>query len=370
MKRGLTTALTVVCLLATFASRAQSVGAGGTNDTITELCLHRANSPLLSFALDENLSVAFVGDSVFVAHGADQAHFHAGEITKYTYRKRVAVTSADSTVCAGSLPLTWNGVTFTAPGTQSAVLAAACGADSTVVMTLTVLPADTTEITEVACESFMWYGTTLTASGDYTRTITNAAGCDSVVTLHLTVNQPTTGDTTAVACGSFTWYGTTLTASDDYTRTITNAAGCDSVVTLHLTVNETSYTEIHDTILASELPYTFSGIVYNGAVQDDLFHFTNAAGCDSTLSFSLYIINDDAVDDFATTPWLFRFDGRRMTVESYGTDLDVVLYSVSGQILRRERINANANLNYSLETYADGIYLVRINNKTYKIVKR
>ncbi len=84
MKRGLTTALTVVCLLAAFASRAQSVGAGGTNDTITELCLHRANSPLLSFALDENLSVAFVGDSVFVAHGADQAHFHAGEISTLT----------------------------------------------------------------------------------------------------------------------------------------------------------------------------------------------------------------------------------------------------------------------------------------------
>ena len=44
-------------------------------------------------------------------------------------------------VCASELPYTWNGVVFTAAGTQSVTLTAANGCDSVVTMTLTLLAA-------------------------------------------------------------------------------------------------------------------------------------------------------------------------------------------------------------------------------------
>ena len=98
------------------------------------------------------------------------------------------------------------------------------------------------------CDSFNWYDhTNLTSSTNtLTHLFTNAAGCDSTVTLDLTVNYSTTGDTTAVVCDSFNWYDhTNLTSSNNtLTHLFTNAAGCDSTVTLDLTVN---YSTIGDT---------------------------------------------------------------------------------------------------------------------------
>ena len=61
---------------------------------------------------------------------------------------------------------------------------------------------------------------------------------DSITVMHLTVKQNTTGDTAAVAFDRFAWYGTTYTASGTPTHVLTNAAGCDSTVTLALTILE------------------------------------------------------------------------------------------------------------------------------------
>ena len=108
------------------------------------------------------------------------------------------VTSeADSAVCPNVLPMVWNGVTFTTAGTQPALLTAANGVDSTVTMTVSLLPTPTahisgpfvlcadsyTTLTADSAVSYLWSNGMTTqsidvyTSGTYGVTVTNEFGC-------------------------------------------------------------------------------------------------------------------------------------------------------------------------------------------------
>lgn len=248
------------------------------------------------------------------------------------------------------------------PITTSRSIPSILTGDSIVV---TVNHSSTGDTIAQACGSFLWYQHSLTESSTVTHTFAgaNQSSCDSVVTLHLTVNQcstldttvcgqftwhgqtfrsstlwndgndtlrltvnqPSTGDTTAEACGSFDWYQhLNVTQSGNLTHLFTNAAGCDSTVTLHLTINQCSKTDT--TVCGS---YSWNGHLYrsSGTYHDgndtlvlnvkqkstgdtlvtvcgsydwyehqnvtesgDLTHlFTNAVGCDSTVTLHLTV---------------------------------------------------------------------------------
>ncbi|MBO6081043.1 MAG: T9SS type A sorting domain-containing protein, partial [Bacteroidales bacterium] len=109
----------------------------------------------------------------------------------------------------------------------------------------------------------------------------------------------TTGDTTAVACESFTWYGTTYTQSGDYPSPVsywTNAAGCDSTVTLHLTINYGTHNVETETACES---YTWHGATYT---QTDTYTYAynNADGCASVDTLHLTINHGTATDEYIT----------------------------------------------------------------------
>src|SRR5947207_13845308 len=77
---------------------------------------------------------------------------------------------------------------------------------------------------------------------------TNAQGCEDTVTLHLTINSGAHTDTTVVACKSFTWNrdGVTYTQSQVVDYRFTNAQGCEDTVTLHLTITTGVTTDTTD----------------------------------------------------------------------------------------------------------------------------
>ena len=52
-------------------------------------------------------------------------------------------------------------------------------------------------------ETYTWNGNTYTHPGTYTDTLTNIYGCDSIVTLHLQVNPTYETQETVVACDSY-----------------------------------------------------------------------------------------------------------------------------------------------------------------------
>jgi|GEM_PF-4876600 len=249
-------------------------------------------------------------------------------------------SSKDTTICAPALPLLWEDSTWTAAGTKTKVLTNAVGCDSIVTLTLYVNQPTTSDTTAVACDSIVWHGVTYTMSGDYdyqttnaagcdstrtlhltirhasvgtndttvcrndlpllwedstwtdagvkTKILTNAAGCDSVVTLTLSVNEPTAGDTAAVACTSFTWYGQTYTSSGSYTRMLANAAGCDSTLTLQLTINQPTNGAKDTTVCAGALPLIWQDSTWTAAGTKTKV-LTNAVGCDSIVTLTLYV---------------------------------------------------------------------------------
>ena len=158
---------------------------------------------------------------------------------KITVDTTTTSTSA-ITICSSELPYTWDGLTFTASGSQTKTgLTNAAGCDSMATYTLTVNAISSSSNTRTVCNNqlpYTWDGLTFTAAGTQTKTgLSNAAGCDSTATYTLILNNPSS-DTTAIVCYSFTWHGVTYYHTGDKTYTTTNAAGCDSVITLHLTI--------------------------------------------------------------------------------------------------------------------------------------
>ena len=188
---------------------------------------------------------------------------------------------------------TWYDTPFTSSTTTTHDLFTAEGCDSTVTLHLTVNYSTIGDTTAVVCDSFNWYDhTNLTSSNNtLTHLFTNAAGCDSTVTLDLTVNYSTTGDTTAVVCDSFNWYDhTNLTSSTNtLTHLFTNAAGCDSTVTLDLTVNYSTIGDTTAVVCDSFNWYDHTNLTSSTNTLTHLFPAGNQWNCDSTLTLHLTV---------------------------------------------------------------------------------
>lgn len=183
----------------------------------------------------------------FNAAGTQTAHFTnaVGCDSAATLGLIVLATSSSITnisICPSALPYTWNGLTLNAAGTVTAHFTNAIGCDSAATLNLTV-KANTTSTTDISiCPSQLphsWNGLTFSAAGSQTAHFTNAQGCDSAATLNLTVKANTTSTTNATVPfgGSYTFNGTIYTVAGTYTVHLTNAAGCDSAATLIFTID-------------------------------------------------------------------------------------------------------------------------------------
>ncbi len=123
-------------------------------------------------------------------------------------------------------------------GVYTQVLLSEFGCDSTVTITLTVLPAQSSSSDAVVCfgETYEFDGAVLAESGTYTAVLSDVNGCDSTVTLHLEVLPviETSLDVTLCDGSSYTFGDSILTTEGVYTAVLTGIFGCDSTVTLHL----------------------------------------------------------------------------------------------------------------------------------------
>ena len=200
-------------------------------------------------------------------------------------------TDLEASICAGE-SYEFQGIALTESGIYAVLLTNADGCDSTITLTLTVLETSSTDLEASICagESYEFQGDMLTEAGVYTAMLTNAAGCDSTVTLTLAVSLATSSELEASICEgeSYDFNGDDLTESGVYTALLTNAAGCDSTVTLTLTVLETSSTDLVESICTGE-SYLFNGdeLTETGIYTVIL---TNAAGCDSTVTLRLRVL--------------------------------------------------------------------------------
>ena len=222
----------------------------------------------------------------------------------------------DSTVCDNALPFSWNGVTFTAAGTQAATIPSAMGYDSVVVMTLHVNSTQQMQFSATACDSYSWNDQTYTQSGSYAQEFVNQQGCDSIVTVHLTVHSSHHTDWALTVCDSYTWNDQTYTQSGAYTQEFVNQQGCDSIVTLTLTVNPSHETTFDTTVCNAFLwngeTYTQSG-EYVQTLQ-------NQYGCDSIVTANVTVHYSDSVQvDTLVCPQSLPVTVRGFTFTGAGT---------------------------------------------------
>ena len=113
--------------------------------------------------------------------------------------------------------------------------------------------------------------------------------CDTLNnTIKIAVPHNTISNTTATACDSFTWYDNTYTTSTTSpTHVYTNANGCDSTITLNLTVNHSNTGTDVQTACDS---YTWiDGNTYTSTNSTATYTLTNTAGCDSVVTLNLTV---------------------------------------------------------------------------------
>lgn len=203
----------------------------------------------------------------------------------------ISETLLQSTICAGDV-YDFNGADLTEAGVYIDVLVAFNGCDSVVALQLIVLPQSSSSITAQICQgtSYTFDGLQLDQSGTYTAIYTGANGCDSTVTLVLSVDEKLISSEDAVICGGDTYLfdGQELDVSGTYSVIYTAIGGCDSIVTLNLTVLPKDATSLNIILCAGD-SYPFNGEILE---QTGIYTagFTNVNGCDSTVTLNLTVL--------------------------------------------------------------------------------
>ena len=200
----------------------------------------------------------------------------------------------ERTICAGELPYTWNGVVFTQAGTQTVTLQTVNDCDSVVAMTLNVNPIHNVSDERTICAGelpYTWNNVVFTQAGTQTVTLQTVTDCDSVVAMTLNVN-PTYNvtDERTICAGElpYTWNGVVFTQAGTQTVTMQTVNDCDSVVVMTLNVNPIHDVSDERTICAGELPYTWNGVVFTQAgTQTVTLQTVN--DCDSVVAMTLNV---------------------------------------------------------------------------------
>jgi hypothetical protein len=267
---------------------------GCDSTVILELTVLKAPETTVNATICPSAPYQFNGESLS-ATGTYIGIFQAANGCDSTVTLNLTVLNAPEThltdaICQGT-PYTFNGQSLTQTGMYVATLTAANGCDSLVYLDLTIHPATTANLTATICsnETYSFAGQSLSAPGIYTDSLHSQYGCDSVLVLTLTVLPVQTTSYNASICqgASYPFNGQTLTAAGDYSATLTGSNGCDSTVTVHLVILSTPQTFIDVSICAGE---TYN---YNGTILTDpkayTFGFTAANGCDSTVILVLTV---------------------------------------------------------------------------------
>ena len=202
------------------------------------------------------------------------------------------------TICSNALPYSWNGLSFTAAGTQTAHLTNKGGCDSAATLVLNVNPTYANTTVAGICSAalpYSWNGRTYSQNKVDTIHYSTVNGCDSVEILNLTVvPQPANVINYFWSCGSFTWNGTTYTQSGTYKYAIpfgssgkstintVNIPCVDTAVLVLTLINNSSTTTINSLVS----PYTWNGVAYT-LPGTYTVHLTNVAGCDSAATLNL-----------------------------------------------------------------------------------
>jgi PKD repeat protein len=187
-----------------------------------------------------------------------------------------------------------------------------CSSNYSIPQYISIFGATTSTDVHTSCDPFLWIdGNTYNfTNNSATFTIPNANGCDSIITLELTISDTTSGVDVQNACDSYLWIDGNTYTSDNNSATflLQNAAGCDSTVTLNLSIS--THTFGTDSIVACDSVIWIDGQTYFGNNNSATHIIQNSAGCDSTVTLNLTILNStSSIDTLSSCDSLVWIDG-------------------------------------------------------------
>ena len=245
-----------------------------------------------------------VGTSTYTTAGTYSDELTAGNGCDSTVNLTLTIlptftTDLTESICDGDSYTVGTSHVYTTAGTYSDVLTASNGCDSTVNLTLTILPTFTTDLTESICDgdSYTVGTSTYTTAGTYSDVLTASNGCDSTVNLTLTILPTFTTDLTESICDgdSYTVGTSTYTTAGTYSDVLTASNGCDSMVNLTLTILPTFTTDLTESICDGD-SYTVGTSTYTTAgTYTDVLNASN--GCDSTVNLTLTVRPSDLTNE-------------------------------------------------------------------------
>lgn len=209
---------------------------------------------------------------------------------------------------------TWTdkGKTYTKTTTDSIVCkgCSTTGSDSTTVLTMVINKSYPNVINRISiCKDSADMGGLIV---DYDTTHQNLAtkvgSCDSNVTTYITINPSYKTYDTIQTCNhdnmTISWRHTVLTEGlvngGNYTLDTVTTRGCDSLFYLHLKLTNSVSAIVNESVVENDLPYTYNGQSYNKAVSNVSFTLQSVLGCDSLVTFNLYVYKNVSADIYET----------------------------------------------------------------------
>ncbi len=288
------------------------------------------------------------------------------------------------TVCTNELPYLWRGHQFSVSGSYSDTIPNAFGCLDIYKLQLTIRQSTDTTIQDVICA-----GETYTLNGfniptDHPsiiyeqRTTVNSQGCDSTIFIMLEVLPSYLNVTNGETCKyvPFEWRGREYYTDGTYYDSLVTVSGCDSIFVLNLTVNPVYEIYVNDTAIR-EHEYTYGTLVItpadSGTFLYDMQYYT-IFGCDSIIHLTLYVANNDGLDDLSLQSFSFYPNPTSAQLVIRGEQMRLVeVFDINGKLVRREDAETPEFTTIDVTTFPTGNYLVRItlndgNTVTRKIV--
>jgi hypothetical protein len=159
----------------------------------------------------------------------------------------------------------------------------------------------------------------------------------------------------------------------EFSDTVSTLSGCDSITVLHLTVKE-FFTQISDSILAGNT-YDFNGktLTETGIYYDTL---QTVYGCDSIVKLTLTVVSEeDGISELTIDNGQLKIypnpTNGKLTIDNEQwimDNTDYAIYSITGQILMQGKLLEETTI-LNVEALANGIYFLKIGNRTARFVK-
>lgn len=224
--------------------------------------------------------------------------------------------------------------------------------DSIVILQLTIVPQSDTTITRTIVENQLPYtwseggsSFVFNEADTMSTVIENANHCDSTIYMILNVLENVSAEIDSTICSNqlpFTWNGVTFNAAGDQNATLIAANGTDSTVLMHLYVNPTSTTNIDEIVNERQLPREFNGNQFNDPVSNFIITLSNQYDCDSTITYNLNIVRDTAdYDTIAICADQFPYYWHGFNFPDARTIIDTVVGQYGEYFLHYYTVNSN-----------------------------